>query len=72
GVGRGGGWGAWGLMFAGVGLRLATAVFTHTEKWLPSLLMPLSVFLMTRIAAQAIWWHWHGGGQWKGRTITAT
>ncbi|MEZ4510931.1 MAG: glycosyltransferase family A protein [Chloroflexota bacterium] len=68
----GGGWWALGLVLAGVGLRLATAVFTHTEKWLPSLLMPLSVFLMTRIAAQAIWWHWHGGGQWKGRTITAT
>lgn len=74
----GGGWWALGLMFAGVGLRLATAVFTHTWGWkrpfvpnlAPPLLMPLSVLLMTRIAAQAIWWHWRGGGQWKGRRLT--
>jgi hypothetical protein len=34
------------------------------------LLMPLSVLLMTRIAAQALWWQWrHGGPLWKGRVV---
>ncbi len=33
--------------------------------------MPLGVLLMTRIAAQALWWRLrHGGVRWKGRTIT--
>jgi chlorobactene glucosyltransferase len=34
-----------------------------------ALLLPVSVLLMTRIAAQAVWWRWHGGPRWKGRTI---
>lgn len=69
----GGGWWALGLVLAGVGLRLGTAVFTHRaagiHALLPSFLMPLSVLLMTRIAAQSISWHWGGGGQWKGRRV---
>ena len=34
--------------------------------------MPLSALLMTRIAAQAIWWQArYGGVRWKGRLIKA-
>lgn len=73
----GGGWWALGLVLAGVGLRLATAVYTHSfaeKRPLPQallipFLMPLSVLLLTRIAAQSTWWHWRGSGQWKGRSI---
>ena len=68
----GGGWWAAGLIVGGVGLRLGTAVFTRTlnQKYLLSpLLMPLSVLLMTRIAAQSISWKLRGDGQWKGRKI---
>lgn len=70
----GGGW-ALGLILAGAGLRLATAVFSHTFEWkrpFAFLLMPLSVLLMTRIAAQSILWHWRGSGQWKGRKIVVS
>ncbi|MCA9973233.1 MAG: glycosyltransferase, partial [Anaerolineales bacterium] len=60
----------WALALAllGVGLRLATAVFTH-QRPLDALLMPVTVLLMTRIAAQAVAWHYGGGPRWKGRVI---
>ncbi|MCB8969021.1 MAG: glycosyltransferase [Ardenticatenaceae bacterium] len=58
---------AWVLVLVSVGVRLGTAVFTH-QRPLDAILMPISVLLITRIAAQSIWWHYHGGPQWKGRT----
>ncbi len=61
---------AWALalVVAGVGVRMATAVFTH-QRPLDALLMPITVLLFTRIAAQSIWWHYRGGPKWKGRTV---
>ena len=52
----------------GVGLRLATAVYTRQRPF-DALLMPLSVILMTRIALNALWWRWRGTATWKGRTL---
>lgn len=65
------GWPGWPLALVGLGLgvRLLTAAATR-QRLLDGLLLPVSVLLMTRIAAQAIWWHYHGGPRWKGRTIT--
>jgi chlorobactene glucosyltransferase len=48
--------------------RSLTAVVTR-QRILDSLFMPVSVFLMTIIAARSIRWHFTGGPQWKGRTI---
>lgn len=65
------GWPAWplALIVLGLTVRAVTASFTHQR--LPDALgMPLSVLLMTRIALQAIWWHYrHGGPLWKGRVV---
>jgi chlorobactene glucosyltransferase len=52
----------------GILTRALTAAATH-QRAQDALLMPVSVLLMTRIALQAVWWHWHGGPQWKGRTL---
>ena len=65
----GSGW-ALGLIVVGVAIRAVTAAFTR-QRPLDALLMPLSVLLMTRIAAQSIWWHWRGGPWWKGRVISS-
>ncbi|MGB1287489.1 MAG: glycosyltransferase [Aggregatilineales bacterium] len=61
----------WGILLITIGLllRLISAVFTQ-QRPLDALLMPFSVLLMTRIALQAIYWHYSGGVRWKGRTIT--
>jgi chlorobactene glucosyltransferase len=58
------------LLLVGLGLtvRMLTAAATR-QRLGDALLMPLSVLLMTRIAAQALWWHWHGGPRWKGRIV---
>lgn len=57
------------LIAAGLGVRALTAAHTH-QRIGDALLMPVSVLLMTRIAAQAIYWHYrYGGPQWKGRVI---
>ncbi len=67
-MGRGEGVGI-GLVLLGVGVRALTAAATR-QRVIDALLLPLSVVLMTRIAAQAIWWRWrYGGPRWKGRTI---
>lgn len=65
------GWPGWplALVALGVGVRALTAIFTR-QRPLDALLMPLSVGLMTLIAARSAWWHLNGGPQWKGRTIT--
>lgn len=56
------------LIALGIGIRMLTAAATRQRPG-DALLLPLSVLLMTRIAAQALWWHWHGGPRWKGRMV---
>ena len=57
------------LVAAGVGARGLTAYATH-QRVADALLMPLSVLLMTWIAARAILWQWrYGGVKWKGRIV---
>ncbi len=54
-----------------IALRMLTAAASR-QRLLDGLLMPLSVILMTRIAAQALYWRFrYGGVQWKGRTLRA-
>ena len=65
------GWPLWpGTLIAlGVGARALTAA-TSGQRPGDALLMPLSIFLMTWIAGQALWWRWrYGGPRWKGRVI---
>ena len=57
------------LVLTGLIIRAVTAAYTHQRVY-DALLMPISVFLMTRIAFQAIWWHYtQGGPSWKGRVV---
>jgi chlorobactene glucosyltransferase len=58
-----------GLCALGVGVRALTAA-TTSQRVIDALAMPVSVLLMTRIAAQAFYWQVrYGGVRWKGRTI---
>ncbi len=58
-----------GLCALGVGVRALTAATTR-QRVGDALALPLSVLLMTRIAAQAVYWQArYGGVRWKGRTI---
>ncbi|NWF68869.1 MAG: glycosyltransferase [Chloroflexi bacterium] len=60
------------LTTIGVLIRALTAAST-CQRIADALLLPLSVLLMTRIAAQAVYWRLrYGGPQWKGRTFAAT
>lgn len=53
----------------GISVRALSAA-TSRQRVKDALFMPISVFLMTLIAAQALWWQYrHGGPEWKGRTI---
>ncbi|RCK77143.1 MAG: Glycosyl transferase in Chlorophyll a cluster [Anaerolineae bacterium] len=52
----------------GVLTRMLTAVISR-QRARDALLLPLSVVLMTLIAAQSIWGHWKGQSVWKGRRI---
>jgi chlorobactene glucosyltransferase len=65
------GWPVWplALIALGVGVRALTAAVTR-QRVIDAVFMPVSVVLMTVIAAQSVWWHWHGGPQWKGRKLT--
>ena len=57
------------LVSLGVGVRALSAVATH-QRIIDALWMPVSVLLMTAIAAHAIWMQWrYGGPQWKGRLL---
>ena len=57
------------LIAAGVGVRGLTAYATR-QRVADALLMPLSVLLMTWIAARAVLWQWrYGGVKWKGRIV---
>lgn len=57
------------LVSLGVAVRAVTAAVTR-QRVADAVLMPISVLLMTVIAAHAVWWRWRFGGvRWKGRTI---
>jgi chlorobactene glucosyltransferase len=64
-------WPLWPLTLCalGVGLRALTAAVTR-QRVADSLLLPVSVLLMTIIAAQSALWQGRGGPQWKGRQVT--
>ncbi len=55
------------LIFAGLSLRGMTAWRTG-QRVRDALPLPISVLLMSAIAAQSLWWHFrYGGPLWKGR-----
>ncbi|MFN8468312.1 MAG: glycosyltransferase [Caldilineaceae bacterium] len=57
------------LVALGIGARAVTAAATR-QRTRDAVLMPLSVVLMTWIAARALWWRWRFGGVvWKGRIL---
>lgn len=56
------------LGLGGILLRGATAVFSQ-QRLVDAIFMPISVLLMSRIAAVSVWWHWRGSTEWKGRVI---
>jgi hypothetical protein len=59
----------WLWLFAlGVSIRALTAAVTR-QRLQDAIFMPISVLLMTIIAAKSIHWHFNGGPQWKGRII---
>jgi chlorobactene glucosyltransferase len=59
---------ALGLGITGLVYRAITALFTH-QRLVDTILMPVSVLLMTRIAAQSLIWHYKNSTEWKGRKI---
>ncbi len=69
-MGPGWPWFPLAMIALGVGVRALTAVTTH-QRAIDALLLPVSVVLLTVIAAQSLWWHFcDGGPQWKGRKVT--
>ncbi len=65
------GWPWWPLALIGLGVLVrGMTAYSSRQRICDSLWMPVSVLLMTGIAWQALWWHWHAGGpQWKGRRL---
>lgn len=60
------------LVILGIGARAVTAAATRQRSG-DALLMPVSVALMTWVAARALWWRWRFGGVvWKGRILRDT
>ncbi len=57
------------LAAAGVTIRAVTAAFTR-QRAADALLLPVSVVLMTVVAARAIQWRFAGGPRWKGRVVS--
>lgn len=58
------------LTALGILIRAVSAAWTR-QRPADALLMPLSVLLMTVIAAQALLWHFRfGGPHWKGRVVS--
>lgn len=59
------------ILFGALGVlsRALTAVISR-QRARDALFLPISVALMTVIAAQSIWQHWSGRSEWKGRPIT--
>lgn len=64
------GGGVWALflVLAGISARAISALATG-QRVLDAFFMPISVVLMTLIAARSIWWHFKGETQWKGRVV---
>jgi chlorobactene glucosyltransferase len=64
------GWPVWPLTMVSLGVlsRAISAVATR-QRLADALLLPVSVILMSLIAAKALLWHWGGGPKWKGRTL---
>lgn len=59
------------MVALGWGIRSLSAAVSNL-KVRDAFLLPLSVVLMTVIAAQAMWWHYrYGGPLWKGRRLAA-
>ncbi|PJF27142.1 MAG: family 2 glycosyl transferase [Phototrophicales bacterium] len=57
------------LIALGVGTRALTAAVSR-QRIIDAVFMPVSVLLMTLIAAQAVYWRVrYGGARWKGRTV---
>lgn len=57
------------LVLLGILVRAVSAGWTR-QRAADALLMPVSVLLMTVVAAQSLLWHFKfGGPQWKGRAI---
>lgn len=56
------------LAGAGILLRAITAAVTR-QRIGDAALMPVSVVLMSIIAARSLWWHARGGAPYKGRTV---
>jgi len=54
----------------GFALRALSAWYTH-QRLVDAFSLPLGVLLMTRIAWQAIRWHYSGGVLWKDRRISS-
>jgi chlorobactene glucosyltransferase len=61
-------WGPLGLAALGVSLRAITAAVSG-QRLRDALFLPISVILMTVIAAQSVWWRLRGGPRWKGREL---
>lgn len=59
------------LIALGLSLRLLTAA-TSGQRLADAFLLPVSVTLMTAIAAQSLIWHWRGGASWKGRKLSSS
>jgi chlorobactene glucosyltransferase len=65
----GGGVQAAALIGLGITIRAITAHWTRQRSF-DALFLPISVLMMTVIAAQALYWQWrYGGPLWKGRVI---
>lgn len=65
------GWPAWPLALtaAGMGVRAASAYFTH-QRLRDALFMPVTVVVMTAVSLLGCWWQVrYGGPVWKGRVI---
>jgi chlorobactene glucosyltransferase len=59
------------LTVLGITIRALSANFSR-QRVFDALFMPISALLMTRIALQALYWHYtQGGPTWKGRVVTA-
>lgn len=56
------------LVLLGVTIRALTAAVTG-QRVRDALLMPVSVMLMTVIAARSLYWRYTGGPRWKGRAL---
>ncbi len=59
------------LVALAIAVRGLSAILSR-QRARDAVLMPVSVLLMTAIAARALWWRWRGGPRWKGRVLAAS